>query len=101
MKKHLTTSKQLARLWAATAHAETCGGVEPSYSFVPARKPLSGRAARRLIGTHYNTLDAYEGGWLFVERPRFRKGERYIILAEREDGQPETLRVCRAADNRA
>lgn len=95
-----TTKKQLKRLWAATAHVETFGAGRGDY-FTQALKLLSGRAARRLIGTHYKTLDAYEGGWLFVERPRFRKDERYIILAERQDGRPETLRVCRAADNRA
>lgn len=47
----------------------------------------------------YRRLDAYEGGWLFCERPKFCKGTRYIILAENEDGQPEKLRICKAQDN--
>lgn len=102
MKKRIE-KKQLARLWAATAHLEQYDlnreDVQPERYFTPARKPLSGKSARYLIGRHYRTLEGYGNGWLVMERPRFRADRRYIILAESEDDRPEVLRVALASDN--
>ena len=100
MKNWKRNKKWMRRLWNAMAFYETQNvltGME--CYFTPAKKPISGKTARQLVGSMYRVLDAYEGGWLFSERPKFCKGARYIILAESEDGQPETLRICRAEEN--
>ena len=99
--KAKTIKKQLARLWAATAHYEVHNlnrsDVEPERYFVPAKKPLTGKAARRLVGAHYDKMGACGGGWETVSpRPQFAAARRYIILATSEDGRPETLSISRA-----
>lgn len=105
MKKWRTIKKQMKRLERAMAYsdryiAEESGDV-PEWSFVPARKPLSGKSARRLVGAHYAALAEESGDWLFVDRPKFSAGRRYILMRETDElsDRDSTLRICKAADN--
>lgn len=105
MKKWKTIKKQMKRLDRAMAYsdryiAEISGDV-PEWSLIPARKPLSGKSARRLVGAHYAALAENYGDWLFVDRPKFSAGRRYILMQETDElsGRDSTLRICKAADN--
>lgn len=105
MKKWRTIKKQMKRLGRAMAYSdryivEEAGDV-PEWSFVPARKPLSGKSARRLVGTHYAALAEDYGDWLFVDRPKFSAGRRYILMQETDElsDRGSTLRICKVADN--
>lgn len=105
MKKWKVVKKQLKRLDRAMAYsdryiAEESGDV-PEWSFAPARKPLSGKSARRLVGAHYAALAENYGDWLFVDRPKFSAGRRYILMQETDElsDRDSTLRICKAADN--
>lgn len=105
MKKWRIIKKQMKRLDRAMAYsdryiAEESGDV-PEWSFIPARKPLSGKSARRLVGAHYDELAENYGDWLFVDRPKFSAGRRYALMLETDElsGRNSTLRICRAADN--
>lgn len=105
MKKWRTIKKQMNRIGRAMAYsdryiAEKSGDV-PEWSFVPARKPLSGKSARRLVGAHYAALAEDYGDWLFVDRPKFSAGRRYILMQETDElsDRDSTLRICKAADN--
>lgn len=105
MKKWRTIKKQMKRLCMATAYSDRYIAEEssdvPEWSFVPARKPLSGKSARRLVGTYYAALAEECGDWLFVDRPKFSAGRRYVLMQETDEcsGRDSTLRVCKAADN--
>lgn len=94
-KKNRTIKKQLRRLWDATAHVYADRYFE---EYMPAKKPITGRTARRLIGTHYRVLGEYGNGWANVERPKFNLGRKYVILAEHDSQYScdEYLRVARA-----
>lgn len=105
MKKWRTIKKQMKRLDRAMAYsdryiAEESGDV-PEWSFILARKPISGKSARRLVGEHYAALAENYGDWLFVDRPKFSAGRRYVLMLETDElsGRNSTLRICRAADN--
>lgn len=105
MKKWRTIKKQMKRLGRAMAYSERYiveeVGDVPEWSFVPARKPLTGKSARRLVGAHYADLAAEYGDWLFVDRPKFSVARRYVLMQETDEcgGRDSTLRVCKAADN--
>lgn len=95
--KPRTKKKQLRRLWDATAQLTES---REYYHFIPARKRLSGKSAKRLIGMHYHVLGEYAYGWMFLERPKFRGDKRYIIFDEKPDWACDSyLRVARAEDN--
>lgn len=105
MKNWKVTKKQMKRLNKALAYsdryiAEESGDV-PEWSFIQARKPMSGKFARRLVGAHYATLAKNYGDWLFVDRPKFSAGRRYILMQETDElsDRDSTLRICKAADN--
>ena len=105
MKNWKVVKKQMKRLNKALAYsdryiAEESGDV-PEWSFIPARKPMSGKSARRLVGEHYDELAESYGDWLFVDRPKFSAGRRYVLMLETDElsGRNSTLRICRAADN--
>ena len=105
MKKWRTIKKQMKRLERAMAYsdryiAEEAGDV-PEWSFIPARKPLSGKSARRLVGANYAALEENYGDWLFVDRPKFSAGRRYVLMLETDElsDRGSALRICKAADN--
>lgn len=105
MKKWRTIKKQMKRLERAMAYsdrynAEESGDV-PEWSFISARKPLSGKSARRLVGENYSALAEKYGDWLFVDRPKFSAGRRYVLMLETDEfgGRDSALRICRAEDN--
>nr|DAQ66231.1 MAG TPA: hypothetical protein [Caudoviricetes sp.] len=105
MKKWRTIKKQMKRLNKALAYsdryiAEESGDV-PEWSFIPARKPLLGKSARRLVGANYAALAESYGDWLFVDRPKFSAGRRYILMQETDElsDRGSTLRICRVEDN--
>lgn len=105
MKKWKVVKKQMNRLDRAMASAVKYitedGGDVPEWNFAPARKPLSGKSARRLVGANYTALAAEYGDWLFVDRPKFAAARRYVLMQETDEcsGRDSTLRVCKAADN--
>ena len=97
--KNRTVKKQLRRLWDATGHYYRGRDFE---EYLPAKKPISGKSARRLVSAQYRILANYEYGWANIERPKFCPTRQYIILAE-QDGQTssaEYLRIVRAKDTR-
>lgn len=105
MKKWRVVKKQMKRLDRAMAYSDRYIAEEssdvPEWSFAPARKPLSGKSARRLVGTYYAALAENYGDWLFVDRPKFSAGRRYILMQETDElsDRDSTLRICKAADN--
>lgn len=105
MKKWRTIKKQMKRLGRAMAYSDRYIVEEaddvPEWSFIPARKPLSGKSAQRLVGAHYVILSETYGDWLFVDRPKFSAGRRYILMQETDElsDRDSTLRICKAADN--
>ena len=105
MKKWKIVKKQMKRLSKALAYSDRYitdeAGDVPEWSFIPARKPLSGKSARRLVGAHYAALAENYGDWLFVDRPKFSAGRRYILMQETDElsDRDSTLRICKAADN--
>lgn len=72
--KQRTIKKQIRRLNCATAtlYVSSVGAY-----FVPARKPITGKSARRLLGWHYGKAE-----WVFCERPKFNEKRKYIFLDE-------------------
>lgn len=105
MKKWRTIKKQMKRLGRAMAYSDRYIAEEssdvPEWSFTPARKPLSGKSARRLVGAHYAALAENYGDWLFVDRPKFSAGRRYILVQETDElsDRDSALRICKTADN--
>lgn len=105
MKKWKSQKKQMKRLDRAIASSVRYiteeGGDVPEWSFAPASKPLSGKSARRLVGVHYDALAESYGDWLFVDRPKFSAGRRYVLMQETDElsGRDSTLRICKAVDN--
>lgn len=105
MKNWKVVKKQMKRLNKALAYSDRYIVEEsvdmPEWSFVAARKPLSGKSARRLVGMYYGELAEEYGDWLFVDRPKFSAGRRYVLMLETDElsGRDSTLRICRAEDN--
>lgn len=105
MKHWKVAKKQMKRLNKALVYVDryiTEDGCDvPEWSFAPARKPLSGKSARRLVGAHYTALAESYGDWLFVDRPKFSAERRYVLMQETDEisGRNSTLRICKAADN--
>nr|DAI86179.1 MAG TPA: hypothetical protein [Caudoviricetes sp.] len=83
MKKNLTIKKALKRLDKATActYKEWDGAQEVEH-LIPARKTLTGKQARRMVGMCYAQLANQENGWLFFDRPRFAAGRRYYLISD-------------------
>lgn len=99
MKKWKVVKKQMKRLGRAMAYSDRYIAEEssdvPEWSFAPARKPLSGKSARRLVGAHYAALAENYGDWLFVDRPKFAADRRYVLVQETDElsDRDSTLRV--------
>lgn len=73
-----TIKKQMRRLYKAL---ETDNEFEYGDYNIPAKKPLSGKSARYLVGKNYNRLDN-EFGWVFCARPKFANGHKYVLYAD-------------------
>ena len=86
--KYRVAKKHWRRLNDATATLDECS---VGTYFVPARKPMTGKSARRLLGWHYEKAE-----WVFCERPKFNNQRKYIFLDENLG-----LTVHRADLNRA
>lgn len=97
MKNYKTMNKSLKRLWKCTAHTDKAwNGEQEVEHLVPARKTMSGKQARRMVGMCYAHLDNWGNGWLFVGRPRFVADRRYYLIADERD----TLTVARVYGER-
>ena len=86
MKKQLTIKKALKRLDKATAYTyKVRDGVQEVEHLSPARKTLTGKQARRMVGMCYAYLNNWGKGWLFANRPRFADGRRYYLISDEHD----------------
>lgn len=97
--KYRVKKKQLSRLMAATAHYFSYS--DGTCEFHPAKKPLTGKAAQRLVSEHYRTLGKIGDGWRYAAIPKLLPDAQYIIIAERQyiDWQAR-LRIVPAAFNK-